>query len=146
MATVAQVLGSKSGHQVFTIDQTASVFDALLAMAEKSIGALVVMHGDAIVGIMTERDYARKVVLMDRASRQTPVRDIMSTQVRFVRPKNTTDECMALMTEHRMRHLPVLEGETLVGMISIGDLVANIISEQKQTIQQLEGYIRGETM
>ncbi len=146
MATVAQVLGSKSGHKVFTIDQTASVFDALSVMAERSIGALVVTHGEAIVGIMTERDYARKVVLMDRASRQTPVRDIMSTQVRFVRPNNSTDECMALMTDHRMRHLPVLEGETLVGMISIGDLVANIISEQKHTIEQLEGYIRGETM
>lgn len=146
MATVAQVLGSKSGHKVFTIDQTASVFDALSVMAERSIGALVVTHGEAIVGIMTERDYARKVVLMDRSSRQTPVRDIMSTQVRFVRPNNSTDECMALMTDHRMRHLPVLEGEKLVGMISIGDLVANIISEQKHTIEQLEGYIRGETM
>jgi CBS domain-containing protein len=146
MATVAQVLGSKSGHKVITIEQTASVFDALSIMAERSIGALVVTHGEAIVGIMTERDYARKVVLMDRSSRQTPVRDIMSTQVRFVRPNNTTDECMALMTDHRMRHLPVMEGETLAGMISIGDLVANIISEQKQTIEQLEGYIRGETM
>ncbi len=146
MATVAQVLGSKSGHKVITIEQTASVFDALSIMAERSIGALVVTHAEAIVGIMTERDYARKVVLMDRSSRQTPVRDIMSTQVRFVRPNNTTDECMALMTDHRMRHLPVMEGETLAGMISIGDLVANIISEQKQTIEQLEGYIRGETM
>jgi CBS domain-containing protein len=130
MATVAQVLKSKPNHPVFTIDQNASVYDAIAMM----------------VGIMTERDYARKVVLMDRVSRLTPVRDIMSSQVRFVSPNQTTDECMALMTDHRMRHLPVLDGESLVGMISIGDLVANIISEQKLTIQHLEGYIRGETM
>ncbi|MGA7811547.1 CBS domain-containing protein [Caballeronia sp.] len=146
MATVAQVLKSKPNHPVFTIDQNASVYDAIAMMAEKVIGALVVTNGEAIVGIMTERDYARKVVLMDRVSRLTPVRDIMSSQVRFVRPDQTTDECMALMTDHRMRHLPVLDGEALVGMISIGDLVANIISEQKLTIQHLEGYIRGETM
>jgi len=95
---------------------------------------------------MTERDYARKVVLMDRVSRQTPVREIMTSQVRFVRPDQTTDDCMALMTERRMRHLPVIDGEKLVGMISIGDLVANIISEQQLTIHQLEGYIRGEHM
>ena len=146
MATVAQVLKSKPNHPVFTIDHNASVYDAIAMMAEKVIGALVVTNGEAIVGIMTERDYARKVVLMDRVSRLTPVRDIMSSQVRFVRPSQTTDECMALMTDHRMRHLPVLDGESLVGMISIGDLVANIISEQKLTSQHLEGYIRGETM
>jgi CBS domain-containing protein len=93
---------------------------------------------------VTERDYARKVVLMDRVSRQTPVREIMTSQVRFVRPDQTTDDCMALMTERRMRHLPVIDGEKLVGMISIGDLVKNIISEQQFTIHQLEGYIRGE--
>ena len=146
MATVAQVLGSKSGQKVITIDQTASVFDAIQIMAERSIGALIVTHQEAIVGIMTERDYARKVVLMDRVSRQTPVREIMTSQVRFVRPDQTTDDCMALMTERRMRHLPVIDGEKLVGMISIGDLVKNIMSEQELTIHQLEGYIRGEHM
>jgi CBS domain-containing protein len=93
---------------------------------------------------MTERDYARKVVLMDRASKQTPVRDIMTSQVRYVRLDQTTDDCMALMTDKRMRHLPVIDGGKLVGMISIGDLVKNIISEQQFTIQQLEFYIRGE--
>ena len=104
----------------------------------------MVTEGDSIVGIMTERDYARKVVLMDRASKQTPVRDIMTSQVRFVRLDQTTDDCMALMTDKRMRHLPVIDGGKLVGMISIGDLVKNIISEQQFTIQQLEFYIRGE--
>ena len=105
---------------------------------------MIVTEGDEIVGIMTERDYARKVVLMDRASKQTPVRDIMTSQVRYVRPDQTTDDCMALMTDKRMRHLPVIDNGKLVGMISIGDLVKNIISEQQFTIQQLEYYIRGE--
>jgi len=146
MATVAQVLNSKPDHVIFTIGESASVYEAISLMAEKHIGALIVTNGETIVGIMTERDYARKVVLMDRVSRQTPVRDIMSAPVRFVRPDETTDECMALMTERRMRHLPVIQNEKLVGMISIGDLVKNIMSEQKLTIRQLEGYIRGETI
>jgi CBS domain-containing protein len=146
MATVAQVLNSKPDHVIFTIGESASVYEAISLMAEKHIGALIVTNGESIVGIMTERDYARKVVLMDRVSRQTPVRDIMSAPVRFVRPDETTEECMALMTERRMRHLPVIQGEKLVGMISIGDLVKNIMSEQKLTIRQLEGYIRGETI
>jgi CBS domain-containing protein len=144
MATVAQVLNSKPNRTVFTIAASASVFDAITMMAEKSIGAVIVTDGEEIVGIMTERDYARKVVLMDRSSRQTPVRDIMTSQVRYVHPDQTTDDCMALMTDHRMRHLPVIEGKKLTGMISIGDLVANIISEQQFTIKQLEYYIRGE--
>jgi CBS domain-containing protein len=113
-------------------------------MAEKGIGALVVTDGDSIAGIITERDYARKVVLMDRSSKATPVRDIMSKAVRFVRPDQTTEDCMALMTERRMRHLPVIENDRLVGMVSIGDLVKNIIAEQQFTIQQLEFYIHGE--
>jgi CBS domain-containing protein len=146
MATVAQVLNSKPEHVIFTVEETTSVYDAISLMAEKHIGAVIVTKGGAIVGIMTERDYARKVVLMDRVSRQTPVRDIMSSPVRFVRPDETTDECMALMTERRMRHLPVIQDNKLVGMISIGDLVKNIMSEQKLTIQHLEGYIRGETI
>ena len=140
MATVAQVLNSKPDQTVYTIAATASVFDAIKMMADKHIGAVIVTEGDEIVGIMTERDYARKVVLMDRASKQTPVRDIMTSQVRYVRPDQTTDDCMALMTDKRMRHLPVIDN----GMISIGDLVKNIISEQQFTIQQLEYYIRGE--
>ncbi|MDR5762211.1 CBS domain-containing protein [Caballeronia sp. LZ035] len=144
MATVAQVLNSKPDHTVFTVAATASVFDAIKMMADRHIGAVIVTEGDEIVGIMTERDYARKVVLMDRASKQTPVRDIMTSQVRYVRPDQTTDDCMALMTEKRMRHLPVIDDGKLIGMISIGDLVKNIMAEQQYTIQQLEYYIRGE--
>jgi CBS domain-containing protein len=144
MATVAQVLSTKPDQTVFTIAAEASVFDAISMMSEKQIGAVIVTQGEEIVGIVTERDYARKVVLMDRSSKHTPVRDIMTSHVRYVRPDQTTDDCMALMTEKRMRHLPVIDGGKLVGMISIGDLVKNIISEQQFTIQQLEYYIRGE--
>ncbi|WP_277185103.1 CBS domain-containing protein [Caballeronia sp. BR00000012568055] len=143
MATVAQVLSTKPDQVVFTIPAESSVYDAIKMMAEKHIGAVIVTHGEEIVGIVTERDYARKVVLMDRASKQTPVSDIMTSHVRYVRPDQTTDDCMALMTEKRMRHLPVIDNGKLIGMISIGDLVKNIISEQQFTIQQLELYIRG---
>ncbi|WP_144108078.1 CBS domain-containing protein [Paraburkholderia sp. BCC1886] len=145
MTSVAQLLKTKPNDTtVYTIGIDDSVYDAIKLMAEKGIGALVVTEGERIAGIVTERDYARKVVLMDRASKATPVRDIMSRAVRFVRPDQSTDDCMALMTERRMRHLPVMEGERLVGMVSIGDLVKNIIAEQQFTIAQLESYIHGE--
>lgn len=145
MTSVAQLLKTKPDNTVvFTVGADDSVYDAIKLMAEKGIGALVVTDGDSIAGIVTERDYARKVVLMDRSSKATPVRDIMSKAVRFVRPDQTTDDCMALMTERRMRHLPVIENERLIGMVSIGDLVKNIIAEQQFTIQQLEFYIHGE--
>jgi CBS domain-containing protein len=144
MTSVAQILRSKPEQSVCTINASDSVYDAIKLMAEKQIGALVVTDGDSIAGIITERDYARKVVLMDRSSKATPVRDIMTRAVRFVRPDQTSEECMALMTEHRMRHLPVIDQERLVGMVSIGDLVKNIIAEQEFTIQQLEHYITGE--
>ena len=143
MTSVAQVLKSKPDQVVYTIEASDSVFNAIRLMAEKQIGALIVKENGAIAGIVTERDYARKIVLMDRSSKTTPVRDIMSSAVRFVRPEQTTDECMALMTERRMRHLPVLENDQLIGMVSIGDLVKNIIAEQQFTIQQLEHYIHG---
>ena len=141
MTSVAQVLKSKPTQEVHTIEASDSVYNAIKLMAEKQIGALIVKENGAIAGIVTERDYARKIVLMDRSSKTTPVRDIMSTAVRFVRPEQTTDECMALMTERRMRHLPVLENDQLIGMVSIGDLVKTIIAEQQFTIQQLEHYI-----
>ncbi|MFM0124926.1 MULTISPECIES: CBS domain-containing protein [unclassified Paraburkholderia] len=145
MTSVAQLLKTKPNNTtVFTVGADDSVYEAIKLMAEKGIGALVVTDGESIAGIVTERDYARKVVLMDRSSKATPVRDIMSKAVRFVRPDQTTDDCMALMTERRMRHLPVIDNDRLVGMVSIGDLVKNIIAEQQFTIQQLEFYIHGE--
>ena len=142
MTSVAQVLKSKPTQDVYTIEASDSVYNAIKLMADKQIGALIVKENGSIAGIVTERDYARKIVLMDRSSKTTPVRDIMSSAVRFVRPDQTTDECMALMTERRMRHLPVLDNEEqLIGMVSIGDLVKTIIAEQQFTIQQLEHYI-----
>ena len=141
MTSVAQVLKSKPNQEVFTIEASDSVYNAIKLMAEKQIGALIVKENGSIAGIVTERDYARKIVLMDRSSKTTPVRDIMSSAVRFVRPDQTTDECMALMTERRMRHLPVMDNDDLIGMVSIGDLVKAVIAEQQQHIEQLESYI-----
>jgi CBS domain-containing protein len=143
MTSVAQVLKSKPEQVVYTIAASDSVYNAIHLMAEKGIGALVVTDGNAIVGIVTERDYARKVVLKDRSSKTTPVRDIMTPHVRFVELAQTTYDCMALMTERRMRHLPVMEDGKLIGMVSIGDLVKEIIAEQQFTISQLEHYITG---
>ena len=142
--SVAQILKSKPDQAVHTIAPTATVFDALKLMAEKSIGALLVMEGEKIVGIITERDYARKIVLLGRASKDTPVREIMTPEVMYVRLTQTSEECMALMTENRLRHLPVIDNGKLIGLISIGDLVKNIISEQQFIIEQLETYIKGE--
>jgi CBS domain-containing protein len=119
------------------------VLDALQRMAEKRIGALLVMEGETIVGIVTERDYARKIALLGRTSAATLVRDVMTADVMYVRPTQTSQECMALMTENRLRHLPVVDGARLVGLISIGDLVKDIISEQQFIIEQLEHYITG---
>ena len=144
MKIVAHILKSKPDQTVFSILPTASVFDAVKLMAERGIGALLVMEGEKIVGIVSERDYARKIILMGRSSRETPVRDIMTSPVMYVRPDQTSDECMALMTENRLRHLPVMDSGKLIGLISIGDLVKDIISEQQFIIQQLEHYIRGE--
>jgi len=144
MKTAAEILRTKAIKAVHTIAPTASVFDALTLMAQKNIGALLVMEGEKIVGIVTERDYARKVILMSRTSKETPVSAIMTTEVMYVRPGQTSDECMALMTDSRIRHLPVMDGGKLVGLVSIGDLVKEIISDQRFTIEQLEHYIRGE--
>jgi CBS domain-containing protein len=143
MTSVAQVLKLKPEQVVYTIAASDSVYDAIRLMAEKQIGALVVTEGAAIVGIVTERDYARKVVLMDRSSKTTAVADIMSPHVRFVQLDQTTYDCMAIMTERRMRHLPVMDDGKLIGMVSIGDLVKEIIAEQQFTIEQLEHYITG---
>ena len=144
MKSVAEILRSKPEQAVHTITPSASVFDAVKLMAEKSIGALLVMEDLKIDGIITERDYARKIVLMGRSSKETPVRDIMTAPVMYVRPDQTNEECMALMTDNRVRHLPVIDDGKLIGLISIGDLVRDIISEQKFIIDQLEHYIMGD--
>jgi|SRR6185312_12809841 signal-transduction protein with cAMP-binding, CBS, and nucleotidyltransferase domain len=143
MASVAQLLRSKASQTVWSTQASASVYDAIAIMAHRRVGALIVAHDGRIAGIVTERDYARKIVLMDRSSRQTPVSDIMSTAVRYVSPDQTTETCMALMTAHRIRYLPVITAGRVIGIISIGDLVQNLIVEQEQTIRQLEHYIHG---
>ncbi|CAN7296826.1 CBS domain-containing protein [Acidovorax sp. LjRoot129] len=143
MTVVSKILQSKPDATVQTIAPGSSVFEALKLMSDKGIGALVVTEGPTIVGIFTERDYARKIALMGRTSSITQVRDVMTTAVLFVRPDQTSEQCMQLMSTNRLRHLPVVEDGALVGMISIGDLVKDIISEQKFIIEQLEQYISG---
>ena len=142
MESVNQVLQTK-GHEIWSVTPEILVFDALKLMADKNVGALLVLEGDKLVGIFSERDYARKVILRGKASTDTPVREIMSLQVFYVRPEQTIEECMALMTDRHIRHLPVLENDNVVGVISIGDVVKAIISEQEFTIKQLENYITG---
>jgi CBS domain-containing protein len=144
MKSAAQVLKSKPVQGVETVAPSTSVYEAVKLMAEKNIGALLVLEGERIAGIVTERDYARKIVLLGRSSKETPVGDIMSSPVMYVRPDQTNEECMALMTDNRLRHLPVVDQGRLVGLISIGDLVKDIISEQKFIIEQLEHYIAGD--
>ncbi len=144
MTVVADILKVKGDAIVHSIGPNDSVFDALQRMADKGIGALLVMEGEQIVGIVTERDYARKIALKGRTSTLTQVRDVMTTSVMFVKPGQTSEECMALMTENRLRHLPVIKDNKLIGLISIGDLVKHIISEQKFVIEQLEQYISGQ--
>ena len=144
MKSAAQILKSKPEQTVYSVTPSTSVLDAVKLMAEKNIGALLVMEDAKIVGMITERDYARKIVLKGRSSKESPVRDIMTFPVLYVRPDHTNEECMALMTDNRVRHLPVMDGDRLLGLVSIGDLVKDIISEQKFIIQQLENYIAGD--
>lgn len=142
MITVKQLLDAK-GYEVWSIAPVDTVFNALKLMAEKEVGALAVTVGDKLVGVITERDYARKVILKGKSSHQTLVREIMVTRVVYARLDQALDECMALMTDKRVRHLPVFESEKFVGIISIGDLVKAIIAEQQFVIEQLEQYISG---
>lgn len=140
-STVQSILREK-GHQVWSVSPTASVRDALEIMAEKKIGAVLVMDGRALVGIFSERDYARRGVLMGRGP-EAPVGELMTSPVYCVAPTQTIDECMHLMTQKYIRHLPVAEGETIVGVISIGDVVKEVIADQQYTIKGLEDYILG---
>lgn len=143
MSVIAQILRNKPSQAVHAISPDDTVYDAVGRMAEHNIGSLLVMEGARILGIVTERDYARKMVLAGRSSKDTTVAVIMTPQVICVDPRRTTEECMALMTENRVRHLPVLEDGRLIGLVSIGDLVKDIISEQQFIIEQLEHYITG---
>ena len=140
MKTLRQLLQGKGGD-VHSIGPEARVYDALKLMAEKDVGALVVMDSGKLVGIISERDYARKVILHGKSSHDISVRDIMTAKVVTVQPAQTVEECMSVMTNRRIRHLPVTEGERLIGVVSIGDLVKEVISDQEQTIKQLESYI-----
>ena len=140
MKTVQQLLESKR-HSVVSVSPGATVLEALKVMAEKEIGAVVVLDDEHLVGIFSERDYARKVVLQGKASKDTPVREIMTEKVVCVRPEQTVDDCMSLMTDKRIRHLPVLEHKKVIGVISIGDVVKEMLSEKEFVIKQLESYI-----
>lgn len=142
MKTVADILQTK-GREVWTINPDTIVFDALKIMADKNVGALMVLDGAEVAGILSERDYARKVILHGRSSRELEVREIMSTNVYFVGPKENIEDCMALFTNKRVRHLPVLQDGELIGIISIGDVVKAVIAEQEYTIKHLENYITG---
>ena len=140
MTSVRQLLDRK-GRQVFSIAPGTPVLDAIRTMAERHVGALLVMEGEKLSGIVSERDYARKVILMGRSSADTPVRDIMTAAVITVQPETPVEKCMQIMTERRVRHLPVIESGRVVGMVSIGDLVKAVMAEQQQQIEQLESYI-----
>jgi CBS domain-containing protein len=140
VTTVNRILESK-GDKVWTIEAGETVLEALKLMSDRGIGAIVAVEKGAIVGIFSERDYARKVVLKGKASKDTPVREVMTTRVRYVQPTNTVEECMALMTGKKIRHLPVLFEGKLVGLVSIGDVVKAMISEKEFIIDQLENYI-----
>lgn len=140
MTLVSQILQAK-GSQTWTITPNATVFDALSLMAEKDIGALVVVENDSVIGIFSERDYSRKIILQGKSSRNTKVQDIMTDEVLCVRPDQSVSKCMALMTDKHVRHIPVLDNGRLVGVISIGDVVKAIITEQQIMINHLEDYI-----
>jgi CBS domain-containing protein len=142
MTTVRNILQTK-GNTIWSIAPDAIVFDAIKIMAEKNIGALLVMQKEKVVGIFSERDYARKIVLKGETSRTIAVKDVMTSGVLSVQPEQSLDECMALMTNKHIRHLPVIENGNLMGLISIGDVVKAIISEHEYTIKQLENYITG---
>lgn len=140
MISVGKLLDNK-GHDVWSVGPEDSVFDAIAMMDEKRVGALAVMQGNRLIGIISERDYARQVILKDRTSKQTPVKEIMTRHVYYTYPDQTIDECLVIINQRRIRHLPVMDNDTLIGMISVGDVVKEIIAEQKYTIEQLENHL-----
>jgi len=140
--TIASILAAKGGV-IWSVDPEATVYEAISTMSDKGIGALLVIVKGRLVGVISERDYARKIILHGRSSKDTRVREIMTSSPVTVTPEHTVDECMRIITHHRVRHLPVLQGEQLVGVISIGDLVNAIIADQAHTIDQLHSYIMG---
>ena len=140
MKSVKQMLSAK-GAQIYSVRPDSKVIDALRLMAEKNVGALVVLESTRLIGIFSERDYARKAILHGKSSGEITVREIMTSDVVTIEPERTVEECMALVTSHRIRHLPVVENDRLLGVISIGDLVKAVIAEQELTIRQLESYI-----
>jgi CBS domain-containing protein len=140
--TVASILRSK-GYDIYSVSPDATVFDALKIMADSSVGALLVLDEEKLVGVLSERDYARKVILLGKSSREAKVKEIMSDKVLYVQPHRTAEECMAIMINKRVRHLPVLDNNNLTGVISIGDVVKAVIDEKEFVIEQLEEYISG---
>jgi CBS domain-containing protein len=140
MKTVKEILEVK-GTQIFSISADAKVYDALKLLAKKNIGALVVLDNEKLTGILSERDYARKVILQGKRSKEIPVREIMTQKIIYVQPSNTAEECLVLMTNKKIRHLPVIDNDKLIGLISIGDVVKEVISHHDKIIEQLEEYI-----
>ena len=144
MKPVSEILKSKASNSLFTVSPSTSVLEAVTIMADKGVGALLVMEGEQMVGIISERDYVRRVALFERSAFATMVGEVMTADVITVSPKDGTQHCMQLMTNKRLRHLPVIENGKLLGLLSIGDLVKDVIHEQENLIRHLEGYIRGE--